>query len=111
MKSKLLMGFAIVLMTACSTFGVPVPQSFNEKVAVAISSVTEVRNTAATLLTSSKISVDDAKNIQEQADNARAGIEVAKAIHATDPSVAENRITAVLTGLNAISQYLATKGK
>lgn len=111
MKSKLLMGFAVVLLTACTALGVPIPQSFNEKSAVAISTVTSIRNTAGSLLISRKISAADAQNIQDQADNARAGIEIAIQIHATDPGTAENRLTAVLVGLNAISEYLAAKGK
>lgn len=111
MKTKLLMGFAIVILTACQALGVPVPSTFNEKAAAAITTVTSVRNTAGNLLISRKISADDAQNVQDQADNARAGIEIAIQIHATDPGTAENRLTAVLTGLNAISEYLVTKGK
>jgi hypothetical protein len=107
--NRALIALTVVLLTACTALGVQTPQTFNEKVAVAISSVTTVRETAAVLLTTEKISVDDARNIQNQANNARAGIEVAIAINATDPAAAENRIGAVLVGLNAITAYLTTK--
>lgn len=100
---------ALVLMIGCAALGVQSPQTFNEKAAVAISSVTVVRQTATALLQANKISAPDAQNIQGQADNARAGIEVAIAINATDPGAAENRIGAILVGLNAITAYLTAK--
>lgn len=98
-----------VALSACAALGVQSPQTFNEKAAVAISSVTVVRQTATALLQAHKISAPDAQNIQGQADNARAGIEVAIAINATDPGAAENRIGAILVGLNAITAYLTAK--
>jgi hypothetical protein len=99
------------LIAACQSLGLQSPKTFNEKAAVAISSVTAVRQSAITLLTANKITAADAQNIQDQANNARAGIEVAVAINETDPAAAENRISAVLVGLNAISAYLTAKGK
>ena len=101
---------ALILLSACSALGVPTPQTFNEKEAAAISSVTAIRSTAASLLSSSKITAGDATNIQAQADNAREAIKVASSIHATDPGAADSRLSAIITGLNAISAYLATRG-
>ncbi len=100
----------LLLLTSCQTLGVPTPQTFNEKEAAAVSSVTAIRSTAASLLTADKITAADAQNIQTQADTAREAIVVASTIHATDPAAADNRLTAIITGLNAISAYLATRG-
>jgi len=110
MKAKLfLSALVLTVLTACASLGLAKPESFNEKASVAISSVTAVRQTAAALLQADKITAADAQNIQNQANNARAGITVAIAINATDPKAAENRLTAVLVGLNAITAYLATQ--
>jgi hypothetical protein len=109
-RSKLLFSALILtLITACAALGVAKPETFNEKEAAAISTVTAVRDTAIGLLTADKITAADARNIQQQADNAREGITVASAIHATDPAQAENRLAAVVTGLNALNAYLATR--
>jgi uncharacterized lipoprotein YmbA len=110
MKRLSIAAIVLTLLTACASLGVPTPQTFNEKEAAAISSVAAIRTTAESLLTANKITAPDAQNIQRQADNAREAIVVASAIHATDPGAAENRLTAIITGLNAISAYLASRG-
>lgn len=102
-------GFVLSMLTACAALGVLSPQTFNEKEAAAISTVTGARSTAIALLTADKISAADARNIQTQADNAREAIAIASAIHATDPAAAENRLDAVIVGLNALNAYLATR--
>lgn len=104
-----LLPFALMLLAACATLGVPTPQSFNEKEAAAISSVTAIRDTAASLLETGKISAGDAKNIQGQADNAREAIVLADTLHAANPAVGDDRLTAIITGLAAVQTYLATR--
>lgn len=112
MKRHYLLPLILTLLTACQGLGLQSPKTFNEKVSVAISSVTAVRQSALTLLEAGKLSADDAQNIQDQANSARAGIDIARVINVTDPVAAENRITAVLVGLNALSAYLtAQQGK
>ena len=101
---------ALATLTGCASLGVPTPQTFNEREAAAISSVIAVRTTAVSLLSADKITVADARNIQTQADNAREGIAIASAIHATDPAQAENRLAAVVVTLNALSTYLNSRG-
>jgi hypothetical protein len=98
-----------VMLAACAALGVQSPRTFNERVAVAITTVTSARNTASTLLTAHKITQRDAENILEQTDNARAAIEIARQIEATDPSGADHRLTAILTGLNALTSYLEAR--
>ncbi len=102
---------ALVLLaiTGCAALGIATPQTFNEKEAAAITTVTAIRSTATGLLTGGKITAADARNVQTQADTAREAIKVADSIHATDPAAAENRLDAVVVGLNALNAYLATR--
>src|SRR5690242_15580566 len=54
----------LVMLSACQALGVATPQTFNEKLAAGYSTITAARDTAATLLTSGKLSVSDAQNVQ-----------------------------------------------
>lgn len=97
---------AAVVIPACSALGVPTPQTFNEKEASAIVSVTAVRKLAITLLTADKISAADARNVQQQADNLREGIQLASTLHAGDPSAGEDRLSQIITAVAALNSYL-----
>ena len=102
-----------VLMTAtvhgCTAIGVPQAQTFNERVAFAMTTVTGIRETATALLADGAIKVEDAKNIQAQADTAREGIDLAIQVHATDPAVAENRLLAAQVIVDALQAYLSSQ--
>ena len=98
---------AMTLLVACAQLGVPTPDTVNQKIAVAVVTVTSIRTTATTLLTAQKISVEDAENIQKQADTAREGLNVARTIK--DPLSADNKVEAVTTVLRALQAYLLTK--
>ena len=100
---------AVLIIGACSYIGQPTPETFNERAAAAYTSVTAVRQTALTLLQTRVITPADAQNVQEGADNVRAGIDVARNIAATDPGQAENRLTAAIAALNALNAYLASQ--
>jgi phage terminase large subunit-like protein len=100
----------LVLLTACATLGVSSPQTFNEKLAAGYSTVTASRDTTATLLTSGKLTAADAQNVQQQLDNARTGLDLARQVHATDPAAGDAKIDAVVTALTALQAYLSTKG-
>lgn len=101
--------FLIVLLAACAQLGLPQAETFNQKVAVALGTVTQVRTSATTLLDAKTISVDDAQNVLTATDNARAGIDIARKAHATDPAGADSKLTAIRATLTAIAGYLATK--
>lgn len=98
-------------LTACAQLGIPKPETFNERLAVGYSTVTTVRQTATTLLQAKKITADDAQNVQQQADNARAGLDIARTISKTDAKAADAKLTAVRSALTALQAYLATKEK
>jgi len=99
----------VMLVSACSTFGVPTPQTFNQNLAVSIAANTSVRETATTLLQAGKISAIDAQNIQAQADVAREGLNVARTLSGTDLASAQGRLEATTAALKALQAYLATK--
>ena len=106
---KRAMLLALLLVGACAYLGQPTPETFNERAAAAYTSVTAVRQTALTLLQTGNITAEDAKNIQESADNVRAGVDVARTIAVTNPGQAENRLTAAIAALSALNAYLASQ--
>lgn len=101
----------LIALTACQTLGVATPQTFNEKLAAGYSTVTAARDTTATLLTSGKVSAQEAQQIQSQLDNARTGLDLARQIHATNPTVGDAKLDAVVTGLTALQAYLLSHTK
>lgn len=110
MKTQLEKGLLAVLLTvwivACSTLGVSAPQTFNEKAAAAIVTVTGARQTTLTLLQAHKITPDDAENVQGQADNLHKGIDVARSLKGADPSGAQTKLDATVEGLKILTAYL-----
>jgi hypothetical protein len=99
----------ILTLTACAQLGLQAPQTFNQKAAVAYGTVTQIRETAVPLLAAKKISAEDAQNTQASADVARLGVDTARRLHAADPNAADARISAVITSLNALAAYLASR--
>lgn len=99
----------MVLTAACAALGVPEATTFNQRVAVAQGQVTAARLTAAQLLAAGLISADDAANVQQQADSARAGIDIARSLHASAPAAGEDRLALSITVLQALQAYLSSK--
>lgn len=106
---RLLAVLILMIASACASLGLPSPSTFNERLAAATGTVTEVRNAADTLLIAKKISSDDAQNIQNQADNVRQGLNIARSMSKTDLSAANTKLTTTLTVLTALQAYIATK--
>lgn len=104
-----LAALTLSVLTACAALGVESPDTFNQRLAVAAASVTEVRNTATTLLVAGKISVADAQNIQQQADVAREGLNVARGLSATSIPAASTRLEVATAALRALQTYLIAK--
>jgi hypothetical protein len=109
-RPGLLLPLAVALLIGCTTMGMPKPKTFDDNVAVSLISVTQVRKATGVLLAAGKITAADAQNVQNQADVAREGINVARAISATDPTAAQTKLTAAITVLQALDAYLASKG-
>lgn len=101
----------LALLGGCASLGVATPQTFNEKVAAALTTVTSTRTLSTTLLDASKITTQDAQNVQEQANNFRAAIDVARQIHDKTPDAADQRLQAALVGLDSLIKYLEARKK
>ena len=99
----------LALMCACAQVGIT-PTTFNEKLAVAYTTVTAVRTSTTTLLQAKKITADDAQNVQTSAYVARTGLDVARKLSATDMTGATAKLTAITSMLTAMQTYLASKG-
>lgn len=108
-QSFLFLLFAFVL-SSCAQLGLKAPETFNQKVAVAYGTITQVRESATMLLEQNKITVQDAQHVQTTADTARQGIEAARMMHAQGSlAPAEQKIAMVRTVLQALSAYLASR--
>lgn len=106
----LLLMAALLMLDGCAqSGGVLTPQTTNERIAAAQAGVTQARQTATQLLQAKKISSDDAANVLKQTDAAREGIDVARALTATDPAGASSRLQATLAILTALQSYLTAR--
>ncbi len=103
--------FIAAAPAGCNSLGVPQPQNLEERIVVTLATISGVRDAAATLLTAKKISVEDAENIQRQADNVRAGTLLAQTMLKVDPAGADAKLQQTRAALIALQSYLATKEK
>ena len=85
------------------------PQSFNQNLLVSYGTVTEVRRDAVLALNGHKITADDAQNLQNLADEARKGLDIARSLHAADPAAGQAKLDATRAALIALQTYLATQ--
>lgn len=98
-------------MVACAQLGLLTPQSFREKLSAAVASVEASRSTTTMLLEAGRIGSDDAQHIQDQLENARAGLNIVRSMEKTAPATADAKLTQIRTGLVALEAYLKTKEK
>ncbi len=96
----------LLLLTACAALGVPKADTFNKQVVVANGLVESAAETAATLYSTGKISTEEKDEVHRQGVEARAGIELVRKLHATDPLAAENRINTIIVALTALQNRL-----
>jgi hypothetical protein len=106
---KLLVLPFLLLLTACAALGVPKADTFNKQVVVANGIVESVATTAASLHAAGKISDVERTSVYNQGTEARAGIEVVRQLHATDPLSAENRLNTIIVALTALQTRLEAK--
>lgn len=97
------------LIGACASLGVETPKTFNERVAVAQQTVTQVRLSATQLLQVKSISVADAENVLKQTDAAQEGVVIARSLG--DSPAAGTRLQVSIAVLTALQAYLATHKK
>lgn len=100
--------FAVcAVLTACSVFGTPQPKTFDERLATGYTLVTQLRGTATVLVSNDIISADDAQQVQATADVGRVGLDVAARLG--DSPAGNDRLTAVMLGLQGLQTYLAER--
>lgn len=85
------------------------PTGFNDKVATALTVDASIRDTALALGQTAVLTPLDVGNIEVQADNLRAAINIARTLHMTDASAGEDRLTAAISGLTALQTYLTNR--
>ena len=105
-RLHILAGFILVL-TACSAFGVLQPKTFSERLAAGYTLNIQVRDTATVLVSNSVISADDAQNVQNTADQARIGLDLARTFGSTPRG--EDKLATTLVILTGLQSYLAER--
>ena len=105
-KGFFLVVAACLVFQACASLGVPVPKTFNERLAAGYTTVTANRQLNTTLINSRVISADDGENVQKQNDLARVGLDIASTLTGT---AAEDKLTTTITVLDSIKAYLESK--
>jgi len=101
---------ACIVLAGCASMGVPSPETFNQRIAVAVASVSAARDTATTLLTAGKIGKEDAANIQKQADVAREGLDVARRLEVSGDMIdAASRLEMANAIMRELQKYLTLK--
>jgi hypothetical protein len=109
MFKKLSLFLAAILIAGCASLGVPSPETFNQRIAATVVTVTAVREQTLVLGQAGKLSKEDAANIQAQADTVVAGAAVARSLALTDPNAANAKLANTRAVLVALQAYLLAK--
>ena len=96
----------IVMLTGCAALGVPPADTFNKRVIVANGIVEQVSRSVETLFVAGKLSKEDAQQYNERLETAATGIDAAVQVHATDPTGADAKLSAIITALNILKGEL-----
>lgn len=101
-------GLALILLLAgCASLGLEPAKSFDQQLAYSYAQVTSVRLTAANALNTGVITVDDARQVQTLADQARAGLDGARVAHGVgDTKTALGRLQLANSILTQLAVYL-----
>ena len=101
----------LLLLTACSTVGLPSPKGFDQQLATAYSVHTAVVQATTTALTAGSISVNDAEAVQGMEKNARSLLDAAKAAEiAGNTAGASSELALATSALTALQTYLNNHG-
>lgn len=100
----------LILASGCQALGLATPQTLNQKLAVGYGTVTSIVVATDTLLVGKKLTADDAANVQMQANNGKAALDIARTLSKTDTAAAATKLDSTITVLTALQAYLATKG-
>lgn len=101
-RNSFLAGLVLVAVTLAGCAG-----SFNSQLARGYTGTATVRDTAGVLLDARAIDDREAAQVQEAADNARAGLDIAAEVKKSDPARAKGKLAATLVTIRELRQYLA----
>lgn len=118
-----LLAIAVLALTACASLGLATADTLNQKLAYAYGQVTASRSGALSVINAScptpdslstdacKSAVADGKHVQQMADQARAGLDLAKnSIAAGNLQQASAQLQLESAVLAALQAYLLSKG-
>lgn len=105
-RLKTALAVMVVVLSGCAVLGVPPADTFNKRVVVANGIVEQVSRSVETLFVAGKLSQADAQQYNERAENAATGIDAAVQVHATDPTGADAKLSAIITALNILKAEL-----
>jgi hypothetical protein len=97
-----------VVAVGCTALGITKSLTFNEKLAAGYQADTAVITATDQLLVAGKITKADANNVEAQANNLKAALDIASQVEATDVTTGGNKLAAALTALQALTSYVAT---
>jgi hypothetical protein len=101
--------FAFLLLAGCAALGVPAADTFNKKAAGAVQTVNAASQLTLTLLQARKITPDESDKYIDAFEEAQSAIDFTRTIYKTNPADAENRLAAIIAGLNILLAELETR--
>lgn len=101
----------ISLLAGCASLGLEPAKDFDDQAAYGYATLASVRQSTANALDSGLIKVEDAKQVQALADQARAGLDAARgAWNVGDTKTALGRLELANSILNQLALYLHQRG-
>lgn len=102
---------ALVLLAACTSFGVQPPKSFDQQLVYAYGTHTSVLEATANALEAGDLTVEDSEAVLQLADQSRTLLDAARvASGAGDVTTAEGRLALATNVLEQLLAYLRTRG-
>lgn len=97
----------LILLAGCASLGLEPAKTFDQQLAYSYAQVASIRTSAANALTTGVIKVEDAKQVQALADQARAGLDAARAAQGIgDTQTALGRLQLANSILTQLAAYL-----
>jgi hypothetical protein len=100
-----------MVLAGCQTLGNPVAQadSFSKKIILANSTIEATATNITTLVSSGKLSKDEAQDAINALDNASSAVDLARKTYNQNPKDAESRLSLTLAALTTLQAELARR--
>jgi hypothetical protein len=99
-----------MLLVGCAQVGLQPAQSFDQQLAYGYAGVTSARISATNALKAGSIKKEDAQQVLDLTDQARALLDGARAIRVSDLKTAQAKLALATQVLTQLSAYLTTRG-